>query len=172
MRNPPRQSVSVGREAAMRPRRGIVAAALALALFVVAVPFAGSTDEQKRLVIGFNMAVSLNAPNATGTFVAAGAVNDSGPATATVTLTPIGNDAAMEKGTHTLTGGLGTITIRFRGRIRPLSSPHQFGKGSFKIVGGTGAYAGLRGKGKFILAADFTIGTLIGTYEGRAKPSH
>jgi len=60
----------------------------------------GVGDDQGKLVIGFNMTVGLTAPNATGTFVAAGAVNDSGASTATVTLTPSANNLAREGDAH------------------------------------------------------------------------
>jgi hypothetical protein len=148
---------------------GVVAlTAAALAAFA-ALPLAASGTSEKRVVIGLNE--HFTGPNsAAGTFIAAGAISDSGARTETFTITPskAGTEATIE-GTVNMVGSLGTITEAFSGTLAPLGEPRVFVDGHFEFTGGTGAYAGLRGSGKFLGVADLTTNTVIGTDAGDAK---
>ena len=48
-------------------------------------------------------------------------------------------------------------------------SPHVVGEGRFTILSGTGAYAGARGRGSFLVVVDFLSSQLIGTEAGNVE---
>jgi hypothetical protein len=123
-----------------------------------------------KLQIGFSL--HFTGPTSTaGTFVASGAVKDSGTSVVTdLALIPQGNqDDARLTGTQTFVGQKGTLTTVFSGLAGPLSDPHQAGKGTFEIVGGTGAYAALKGHGTFLVVVDASTNQIIGTEDGQAN---
>jgi hypothetical protein len=154
-----------------RLRRTIGLAALGVAAaFAVLVPLTASGAPGERLYIGMNLHFT-GATTTAGTFVASGAVTDSGTAAVEhLALVPIGNsDAAKLSGDETFTSQNGTIATHFDGIAFPLSDPHQVGKGRFQIVSGTGAYAELRGQGTFLIVVDPISNQLIGTEEGSAS---
>jgi hypothetical protein len=151
---------------------GVIAFVAAAFVAFAAVPLSASGTSEKRVVIGLNE--HFTGPNsAAGTFVAAGAISDSGARTDTFTKTPSkhGTEAAIE-GTATMTGSLGTFSEAFKGKLVPLGAPRSFVEGHFEFTGGTGAYAGLRGHGEFLGAADATTNTILGTDAGKAKTKH
>jgi hypothetical protein len=141
-----------------------VAGALA---FVPVAALARSGD--KALLIGFEL--HFAGPDTTqGTFVASGAVRDSGHSTVQqLSLVPFGHkDRARLSGEQTFAGAQGEIVTRFRGIAHDVSEPHQWGEGRFEIVSGTGAYAGMKGNGRFTIVVDAAANTLIGTEQGHA----
>jgi hypothetical protein len=146
-------------------------ASLAAAAVLGGVPLAASASSiDTKLQIGFNL--HFTGPDSTaGTFVASGAVRDSGTAVVTgITLTPQGNqDDAKLSGTQTFVGAKGSITTMFSGIAGPLDDVHQTGKGTFEIVGGTGEYAGIKGQGTFLVVVDIATNQLIGTEDGQAN---
>jgi hypothetical protein len=146
----------------------VVAAAAASA---VAVPLAASGDPTQRLYLGMNLHFTGSDTTA-GTFVASGAIADSGTADVRdLTITPAGPaDTGRLSGTETYTGQQGTIVTRFEGEAFPLSSPHEVGVGRFDVVSATGAYAGLSGQGTFEIVVDATTNQLIGTEVGTVNP--
>lgn len=152
-------------------RRTLLLATVVLGAVAVAVLAVGaSAGRDDRLYVGMNL--HFTGPNATaGTFVMSGAVEDSGTShVENISLVPIGNtDMARLSGDQTFVGAKGTIVTRFEGRAFPLSSPHQVGRGRIRIVSGTGAYAGLRGRLTFLFVVDAASNQLIGTAEGSVK---
>jgi hypothetical protein len=87
-----------------------------------------------------------------GTWVAAGAINDAGSATAQVSV-----DQGHGTGTHTLTGSAGTLTLVEDVQIRPYPPPtprRLMVEGTWKLVAATGAYAGIKAKGKIYATVD------------------
>jgi hypothetical protein len=87
-----------------------------------------------------------------GTWVAAGAINDAGTATAQVSAAQ-----GHGTGTHTLTGSAGTLTLEEDVQIRPYPPPtprRLMVEGTWKLVAATGAYAGLKAKGKIYATVD------------------
>ena len=87
-----------------------------------------------------------------GTWVAAGAINDAGSATAQVSA-----DQGHGSGTHTLTGSAGTLTLDEDVRLQPFPPPTPFRlmvEGDWELVAATGAYAGVKAKGKIYATVD------------------
>jgi hypothetical protein len=152
-------------------RRLWLGACAVILVAVVAVPLGASASSvDAKLQIGFSL--HFTGPTSTaGTFVASGAVRDSGTSVVTnLTLTPQGNqDDARLTGTQTFVGQKGTITTTFRGLAGPLNDPHQAGMGTFEIVGGVGEYAGINGHGTFIVVVDVSTNQVIGTEDGQAN---
>lgn len=138
----------------MKHRIWLVALAVIVAL-AAAVPLAVSGGQNKRFVIGVHETFTSQS-TAVGTFSAAGALNDSGTLSATFTTVPGKNDTRRADGTSILTGGLGTLTMDFTVISFAASNPRRVFEGSFEIVGGTGAYAGLTGAGKIVGVIDVT----------------
>ena len=154
--------------------RRILLLLLALAIGVLAaVPViapAWRDDGGKRLLIGFDL--RFTGPTSTaGTFQASGVVDDSGDSTVSnLALAPFGDrDKARLSGTQTFASAKGTIVTEFKGVAHDVSQPHQYGTGRFRIVSGTGDYAGLKGRSRFTIVVDVTTGRLIGTEKGRAR---
>ena len=142
----------------------LVAAAVAAAL-VVAQLTAAQADS--RLQVGES--IHFVGPGTTaGTFAASGAVNDSGTVISHSTNTVGNNGEQRLAGTLTLTGAKGSITEEFEGTITG-AAPHVAARGHFRIVAGTGAYASLRGNGKFLVVVDFSTNQLIRTDDGEAE---
>jgi hypothetical protein len=152
------------------PKKGIKIVCM-LAAVVAAfsiVPLAASADRDRQLVMGIRL--NFTSPtHADGTFAACCAVNDSGAAQADVTsFTPRNNKARFEA-TETLTGAKGTITLALRGTTGPLDSPNHIARGKWKVVTGTGTYAGLRGRGKFTAVTNQATGALTGINQGKVR---
>jgi hypothetical protein len=152
-------------------RRLWLPASIAAVAVLGAVPLGASASSvDSKLQIGFNL--HFTGPDSTaGTFVASGAVRDSGTSVVThLALTPQGNqDDARLTGMQTFIGAKGSITTTFSGLAGPLNDVHQAGKGTFEIVGGTGAYVGLKGQGTFLVVVDVSTNQLIGTEDGQAN---
>lgn len=146
----------------------LVAALVAVAALVT-VPLTAASSVDTKLQIG--QSLRFLAPGASsGTFVAAGAIRDSGTVTSRAVLTPFGNqDDGRLEGTETFVGRLGTFTTEFSGIAGPVGTPHVAGKGTFRIVDGTGAYAELRGQGTFLVVVDFSTLQAVRTDEGQAN---
>jgi hypothetical protein len=146
-------------------------ASLAAAAVLGGVPVAVSASSiDTKLQIGFSL--HFTGPDSTaGTFVASGGVRDSGTSLVThIELTPQGNqDDARLTGKQMFIGARGSITTTFSGLAGPLDDVHQTGKGTFEIVGGTGAYAGIKGQGTFLIVVDASTNQLIGTEDGQAN---
>jgi hypothetical protein len=156
----------------MSKRRLILGALLAGALALVPVALAGGDDGKRggRFVLGFNL--HFTGPTSTaGTFVISGALRDSGTSTVEdLAVEPLGRgDRGRLTGVQRFVGGHGTLITRFHGSARDISDPHQWGQGRFEIVDATGQYAGLRGRGRFLVVVDTTTNQLIGTERGRAR---
>jgi hypothetical protein len=143
---------------------------IAVGLLVTLPLVASASSVDTKLQIGFSL--HFTGPTSTaGTFVASGAVKDSGTSAVTdLALTPQGNqDDARLTGTQTFVGTKGTITTTFSGLAGPVTDPHEAGKGTFEIVGGTGDYAGMTGHGTFLVVVDLTTNQVIGTEDGQAN---
>ena len=142
------------------------AAALAAAIALPVVAIAAQGEE--KLTIGSQQ--TLTGPSSSaGTFAAVGGIDDSGTVTSTFSLAPINQNSARLTGTQTFVGSMGSFQTTFTGRARPASGVRQAAKGTFEIVSGTGAYAGIRGHGTFVVVGDFTTGRVYSTAEGEAN---
>lgn len=146
--------------------------ALACATLAAAITgvVASASSVDTKLQIGFSL--QLTGPDsAAGSFVASGAIRDSGTAAVTnLMLTPQGNqDDARLTGRQTFVGQNGSITTTFQGFAGPVTDVHEAGKGTFDIVGGTGAYAEIKGHGTFLVVVDLSANQIIGTEDGQAN---
>jgi hypothetical protein len=153
-------------------RRRLVLLLAVLAGFAAAVPVVApaSRDHDAKLVVGFEL--RFTGPSTTaGTFHASGAVKDAGVSNVTnLMVQPIGKrDKARLSGRQTFEGAAGTIVTEFKGVAHDISQAHQYGIGRFRIVSGTGAYADLKGKGRFTIAVDTAANRLIGTEKGHVR---
>jgi hypothetical protein len=154
----------------MTKKRTVIVCLLAavVAAFSI-VPLAASAERDQRLVMGIRVDFT-SSTHATGTFAACCAVSDSGSAQADVTsFTPKANNTASFEATETLAGSKGDITLALRGTTGPLDSAIHIARGQWKVVGGTGAYADLRGRGTFTAVTDQVTGALTAINRGRAR---
>ena len=139
---------------------------------IVGVPQVAFASEEgdQRLFIGFNL--HGTGPSTTaGTFVMSGRFEDSGTsAVQNLTLVPIGSsNRSRLSGDQQFAGQKGTIFTRFNGVAFPNGDPHAVGQGRFKIVSGTGAYAGIHGRGSFLVVVDQISNQFIGTETGSVE---
>ena len=154
----------------MKQRLLLLTAALAAVATLVVVPMTSASSVDTKLQIGQSLRFAGGPGASSGTFVASGAIRDSGTVTSRAVLTPFGNqDAGRLEGTETFVGRLGTFTTEFSGIAGPVGTPHVAGKGTFRIVDGTGAYAELRGQGTFLVVVDFSTLQAVRTDEGQAN---
>jgi hypothetical protein len=146
--------------------------AVSFAIFALAITgvVASASSVDTKLQVGFSLQFT-GPDSAAGTFVASGALRDSGTSVVTnILLTPRGNqDDARLTGRQTFVGQNGSITTTFSGSAGPVTDVHQAGKGTFDIVGGTGAYAGIKGQGTFLVVVDLSTNQIIGTEDGQAN---
>jgi hypothetical protein len=164
----------------------LVLSAAVLAAGAVMLPFAAIAGDDKRgderrddkrLVLTERLQVTgfvqaTGAGTLAGTFVAAGAVNEAGTVAATFTLLPGKRGCGTLTGTHVLTGAAGTLSVRTDARACPYppgTPPRSFVRGKWRVVSGTGAYAGLEGKGVIIATADFATGVITIARDGKVK---
>jgi hypothetical protein len=142
--------------------------ACAVAAFSI-VPLAASADRDRQLVMGVRLDFT-SSTHAEGTFAACCVVTDSGPAQADVTsFTPQPNNRARFEATETLEGSKGSIILALRGTTGPLDSDVHIARGRWEVVGGTGAYEGLRGRGAFTAATDQATGALTAVNKGKVR---
>jgi hypothetical protein len=148
--------------------RFLMALAGVISAAVVLVAPASSAPGTRDIMISERM--QLTSPDTqAGTWVGAGAISDAGSATASFTLVPKGRSAVL-KGTHTLTGSAGTITIETTGRFSPYPPEERaMVEGTWRIVDGTGAYARLRGHGRVFATGDFTTGEVTIVRSGTVR---
>jgi hypothetical protein len=128
-----------------------------------AVPVASPPQTFSMTVSGFSSGPASSA----GTWTSTGAIADSG--TFVTTFVNSGNPATGAAVVHadsTLTTTSGTITLRHTS-VQTLVSPLEINlHGPTQIVGGTGAYDGIKGQGTMDLSLDLTNGNLTATVNG------
>jgi hypothetical protein len=140
-------------------------AAMVVLLSSWAVPLAPPTQPFTMTVTGFPAGPASSA----GTWSSTGSIADSG--TFLTTFVNSGNPApgalaAIVHAESTLTTANGTITLRHTS-IQTLVSPTEINlNGVVQVVGGTGAYDGIKGHGTMDLSLDLTNGNLTATVTG------
>ena len=149
----------------MNRKRWSLALAAGLAAAVAALPLAASGQSGGKVMIAERNMFTGQGTQA-GTFAIAGAFTDSGAATATFTLTPRGDARMFLDGDHVLQGRRGTLVIRTHAMVYVGSPPTAYVDGSWKVVDGTGAYAGIQGGGIVKAVGDFENGTATIVREG------
>ena len=115
----------------MKGKLLLFAAALAVASALVAVPLTAASSVDNKLAIGQSLHF-LGGPGASaGTFIASGAIHDSGTVTSHAIITPLGNQADGQlEGSETFVGALGTFTTEFSGIAGPVGAPHEAVQGT------------------------------------------
>jgi hypothetical protein len=98
-----------------------------------------------------------------GTTTLAGAFSDKGTRHQDFTTTQNGNEVTVT-GTIHIVGSKGNLATQFTGVI-PVGSNPTYIEGTEYITGGTGVYAGARGKGTFEATIDFATGNIVGVAE-------
>jgi hypothetical protein len=114
----------------------------------------GGVSPDRKLKISQRMEPTEPPGTLDGTWVAAGAINDAGDATAQVSRP---DSKGRGSGTHTLTGSAGTVTLDEDVRILPLPRPtpdRLMVEGTWKLVAATGAYADLNARGRTYATVD------------------
>jgi len=152
----------------MKRQLTITAAAALLAATLAALAVAASSNAERRLTIGARLAFASNG-SATGSFSACCAISDKGVAEGQVTSFTQSGDVGRFTATNTFHGSDGTIEISLDGSTGPLSGGVHLAEGTWLVVSGTGAYAGMRGHGKFTAVTNEVTGELTGIDEGVVK---
>jgi hypothetical protein len=160
----------------MPRKRWLVLGASMLAA-VVAVPLAANAGDEKRMVLTERLQVTAFNPatgagTLTGTFMAAGAINDAGTVAATFSLVPEKGGCGRLTGVHVLTATTGTLSVRTNAvacPFPPKAPPRTYVRGKWSVVGGTGAYAGLDGKGRILATGDLGTGEITIARDGKIK---
>lgn len=159
-------------------KRALTSLAAAAVTAVVTLPLAAaSASGEERLVLTERMQLTSFNPatgegTQAGTFVATGAVNDAGSATAEFRVVPGDAGCGVLTGPHTFTGANGAITVFTRASVCPFppsTPPRSFARGKWRVVGATGAYEGLHGQGRVYATADFTNGEITIARDGEVN---
>ena len=152
-------------------RRLIVIAAVAAAITGAVVPFAAFAEgdgDDDAATIGVRLDFS-SPTEAAGTFSVCCSVTDSGTARAEVTSFVEKGDHARFEATNTFGGANGSFTILLRGTTGPLGSPVHVARGRWRVIEGSGAYAGLEGKGRLTAVTNQETGALTAIDEGELE---
>lgn len=155
----------------MRKKPAFLATAAAVVAAAVALPMVGMAARGEQALTIATHQFLTGPASAAGTFGAVGDIDDSGTVESAFALAPQGNqDAARLTGSQTFTGSTGTFVSAFEGLASPIPAPgvRSVARGTFEIVSGTGAYAGIRGHGTFTVVGDFSTGQVYTMGEGQA----
>jgi hypothetical protein len=147
-------------------KRLLLAVSLVLAVGALVVPLASSHDSG-RITIGVRL--NFAQPEAAGTFAACCAFTDSGTATAEITRYDPEGDHFRFEATNTFVGSDGSFTLRLRGVTGPAESEVHVARARWVVVGGTGAYAGMEGRGTLTAVTDQTTGELTAIDKGHVS---
>jgi hypothetical protein len=120
--------------------------AVAVVMLALAAPVSASKPEE--VVFTFDLVITVPDAAAEGSFIATGAIEDSGTVEETFRWT----DEGILQGTMVLTSVTGaedTITLRFHLELLPIIGPPPVVPtvGRFVVVSGTGAYENIHGVG-------------------------
>lgn len=135
------------------------------------VPASGGARKGQRLMISQRMKASGPARQS-GTWVAAGAINDAGHVDATAVVVEHGGGKALIKATHTLAGVDGTITLESYTWFRPFPPPtpeRVMVKGKWKQISATGLYADMDTRGKLYATIDQITGEITIVRDGKSR---
>jgi hypothetical protein len=137
------------------------------------VPKGDRASEDQRLMISQRMQ-ARGPGRQEGTWVAAGAINDAGIATATAVVVKHGGGKALVKATHILTSVDGTMTLESHTWLRPFpppTPPRVMVEGPWKQIAGTGVYAELQARGQLYATVEQTTGEITIVRDGSAEYS-
>jgi hypothetical protein len=142
------------------------------ALGAADVPLAnGGLDDQQRLMISQRMTATAPGKQ-TGTWVAAGAINDAGTADATSVVVQHGGGKALVKATHVLTSVDGSLTLESHTWFRPFPAPtppRVMVEGTWQRVGATGVYEDVNAHGNLYATVDQATREITIVRDGSAQ---
>ena len=136
------------------------ATAAVIVCFALTAVSVRAEDSEQPLLISFDENFTSNS-TIDGTTTLAGAFSDKGSRHEDFTVTPENANEVIVTGTVHITTTQGTLTTKFTGEIPTANNPTLI-KGTEYISGGTGIYAGARGKGTFEATIDFNTGNIVG----------
>jgi hypothetical protein len=140
--------------------RKTIAVGMVLLLFASFFVLSPSCAATKPEDVSIRYYLFVTGPNSgSGGFVATGAITDSGDVQETFRMNGKGIHSEV-----TLTGGLGTITIKYQAKLIPIGGLYYEIQGQFTVIHGTNTYTNLHGVG--YIDSDMTIGTIYGYYDG------
>jgi hypothetical protein len=141
-----------------------VAIGLAVAMCVVAQAASAAPPQNVTVSSTFIGVGDLSSGTTSGTFCVTGAIVDCGTLSGDYRFSGLGHlktgDPNAIHSDQTLTGRNGAISLGIDGLYGPFVNAVTTGSGRWVIVGGTGAYSGLRGEGTWTATADFTAAFL------------
>jgi hypothetical protein len=134
-------------------------------------PVASGDSEDQRLIISQRMAAT--GPGAqSGTWVAAGAIDDAGIAEAASVVVEHGGGKALVQATHVLSSVDGTLTLESHTWFRPFpppTPPRVMVEGDWKQVAATGVYADMTSRGKLYATVDLMTREITIVRDGSAE---
>ena len=139
-------------------KRALIVLAVALALGLPA----GAQATPPSPVTIENPQVFTGPDSTAGTFVATGAVSDSGTTAETFRI-----DGRTVHALKTYAGSLGTFTVTAQGLITFTGATTAVLEGRWLVVSGTGAYANLHAEGSLVNVVDLAAGTSFQTVTGQ-----
>jgi hypothetical protein len=136
-------------------------------------PSASEASDDQRLMISQRMQ-ARGPGRQEGTWVAVGAINDAGIATATAVVVEHGTGKALVKATHILTSVDGTMTLESHTWLRPFpppTPPRVMVVGPWRQIAGTGVYAEIQTRGQLYATIEQTTGEITIVRDGSAEYS-
>jgi hypothetical protein len=150
--------------------------AVAALASVVAFPLTAQASKPQAISLTFTMHFT-SPTTATGTWTSTGDLavlnGKSGTVVQTTKITGKGKGKGKKRGQvvhgrKVVTGSGGTFLIQFVGQLKPTGATTSEVDGRFVLKKGTGAYAGLHGKGKIHATLDSSSGSITAVYTGKA----
>lgn len=140
-------------------RTRLMAGAVLCLLLAAAPATLAATPRAVEIDVSLALRGNLQASTTIGSFTMGGALEDAGGETGSGWFAGLGHLKTGEPNSlhseMTLVGSAGTITIDLVGQFGHLPAPLAWGDGRWLITDGSGAYAGLQGRGSWSAAADF-----------------
>jgi hypothetical protein len=141
---------------------------------LAALPLSAGANSDKRFVVAIRGNLTGDT-SAAGTFAGDGAISGSGTIESSFTAKPTRNNCFAIKADWMFTAADGSFAFHGSGRSCSSSpeGPRAIGDFTFTITAGTGAYAGLVGKGTATGVTDFTDeGAVTTVFDGTARAAH
>jgi hypothetical protein len=156
--------------------RLIIATLAITGVTAIALPLAAQASKSQPISLTFTMH-STSAMTAAGTWTSTSTLailsGKSGTVVQTTKITGKGKGKGKKAGQvvhgrEVVTASDGTFLLQFKGHIKATGTTTSEVNGRFVLKKGTGAYAGLHGRGKIHATLDSASGAITATYTGKA----
>lgn len=124
--------------------------------------------EDKKVTIAFAFQ-AISETTLVGTYNLSGTLNESGPAEATIGTRTNDEGVVLLFADKVLHLAAGDIYLFVEGPLTFTGTTSVAILGKWRLTGGTGAYAEIKGHGKCAAVGDLATGTFTGAYEGKAN---